>query len=113
MKARGLRDLRKEQEVELAIFQYELYQRCVDDMFRGAAAAIIAVMEKRKLSKQYIRKWYDDFIMVLETPNIFDTELTTTNLMAQFKEKYDIDFDRIHVNCESLDAYKKRCKIGR
>ena len=111
MKARGLKDFRKEQEVQNAIFQYQLYENVMNDMAKQAATAMIAVCEKRRYSKKYIQRWFADFIMILEMPDILGQELNSNEMMKEYAEKYELDFDRIKVKKESLEDYFKRYKI--
>lgn len=111
MKTRGLKDFRREQEVQNALFQYQLYENVMNDMAKQAATAMIAVCEKRRYSKAYIKRWFADFIMILEMPDILGHELNSNEMMKEYAEKYELDFDRIKVRKESLEDYCKRYKI--
>ena len=115
MKARTLKDMQKEVQREVdrqnAEYQYEIYTKCVDDMFKGAAAAMVAVLHRRGRSKAYIQKFFDEFIGILEYPDVFGKALTTTELFELFTKEYGLDFNRIHVRCETLEEYKRRNKI--
>lgn len=111
MKSRGLKDFRKEQEVQNALFQYQLYEAVMNDMMKQAITAMIAVCEKRRYKKQYIQRWYNDILMVLELPDILGKQLNSNEMMAEYAKKYDLDFDRIKVRTESLDDYCRRYKI--
>lgn len=113
MKSRGLKDFRKEQELQNALFQYQLYENVMNDMMKQAITAMIAVCEKRRYSKAYIQRWFKDVLMILEMPEIFGQQLSSNEMMAEYTKKYDLDFDRINVKMETLDEYCKRYKIKR
>lgn len=113
MKSRGLKDFRKEQELQNALFQYQLYEAVMNDMMKQAITAMIAVCEKRRYTKRYIQQWFKDVLMVLEMPEILGKQMCSNEMMAEYAEKYDLDFDRIQVKTESLDDYCKRYKIRR
>lgn len=113
MKSRGLKDFRKEQELQNALFQYQLYEAVMNDMMKQAITAMIAVCEKRRYTKRYIQRFFNDLIMVLEMPDIFGQQMCSNEMMAEYAEKYDLDFDRINVKMETLDDYCKRYKIKR
>lgn len=115
MKSRTLKDmtreLRKEVDRENAKHQYKIYLESVDTMFQAAATAMIAVMCRRGLSKKYIQKFFDDFIGILEFPEIFGKELRSDELQKRFEKEYGIDFSRIHVKIESEEEFLHREKI--
>ena len=113
MKSRGLKDFRREQELENAAFQYQLYENVMNDMMKQAVTAIIAVCEKRKYSKRYVQKLFEDLIMIIEMPDIFGQQISSNELMKQYAEKYGLDFGRINVKTESLDEYCRRYNIQR
>lgn len=113
MKSRGLKDFRKEQELQNALFQYQLYEAVMNDMMKQAVTAMIAVCEKRRYKKPYIQRFFNDIVMVLEMPEIFGHQMCSNEMMAEYAEKYDLDFDRINVKMETLDDYCKRYKIKR
>lgn len=115
MKVRSLkdieRDIRKETEKANTAAQYDMYASSVDDMFRAALAVAVAVFHSRGRSKQYIKKFAEDFMFVLECPPIFGNQLSSTELMKQFEKEYDIDFSQINVNCESKHEFYDRYNV--
>jgi hypothetical protein len=113
MKARTLKDFRKEQEVQNALFQYQLYEDVMNDMMKQAITAVIAVCEKRRYSKRYIQTLFKDIVMILEMPDILGKSLDCNELMKRYADEYGIDDDRINVKMETLDEYCKRYKIRR
>ena len=113
MKSRGLKDFRKEQELQNALFQYQLYEAVMNDTMKQAITAMIAVCEKRRYTKRYIQQWFKDVLMVLEMPEILGKQMRSNEMMAEYAEKYDLDFDRVNVKMETLDDYCKRYKIRR
>ena len=62
-------------------------------------------------SKNYIKKFVEDFMFVLECPPIFGKQLSSTELMKQFEKEYDIDFSQIKVNCESKHEFYDRYNV--
>ena len=82
MKVRSLkdieRDIRKETEKANTAAQYDMYASSVDDMFRAALAVAVTVFHRRGRSKQYIKKFAEDFMFVLECPPIFGKQLSST-----------------------------------
>ena len=111
MKSRGVRDLKKELQVQNAIYQHDLYHHCIDDMLKSSLTAMIAVMDMRGYSKKYIQKWFKDFLLIIETPEALGVKLESDILMQQFSAKYDLDFSRVKANVETVDEYRKRYKI--
>jgi hypothetical protein len=116
MRSRGFKELqkavRKETEIKNAEYQYKLYDLCVDDMFKAAAACMIATLHRRELSKQYIQRFFKDFCYILSFPETFGMSKGSDEMMKEYAKLYDIDFDKIHVCRETLEEYKKRYKIG-
>ena len=80
-------------------------------MFKAAAACIVAVMHRRELSKKYIQGFFKDYCYILNFPEMFGQYKTSDDMMNEYSKLYDIDFDKIHVCCESLEEYKHRYKI--
>lgn len=115
MKSRGFKELQraiqKENEIKNAEYQFKLYDLCVDDMFRAAAACIIAVLHRRNLSKRYIQQFFKDYCYILSFPEMFGVSKNSDDMMKEYAEIYDIDFDKVHVCRETLEEYKHRYKI--
>ena len=115
MKARTLKDIerkvRKEADAQNAIFQYRVYDDIIDDTFKAAAAAMIAVFHRRGRSKKYIQEFYKDFLDVLNAPDIFGKPIRSIDIMEQYSKEYGIDFDKIKVRRESIEEYKHRYKV--
>lgn len=116
MRSRGFKELQravqKENEIKNAEFQFQLYDLCVDDMFKAAAACMVATLHRRELSKQYIQKFFKDFCYILSFPETFGMSKGSDEMIAEYSKLYDLDFEKIHVCRESLEEYKKRYKIG-
>jgi hypothetical protein len=115
MKVRSLkdieRDIRKETEKANTAAQYDMYASSIDDMFRAALAVAVTVFHRRGRSKNYIKKFVEDFMFILECPPIFGKQFSSTELMKQFEEEYDIDFSQIKVNCESKHEFYDRYNV--
>lgn len=115
MRSRNLKDIKKqiaeENARKNAEFQFEIYNACIDDVFKASAACMITVMHRRGLSKRYIQKFFNEFCFILEFPEMFGVSKGSDEMMKEYAELYDIDFDRIRVFHETLEEFKHRCKI--
>lgn len=115
MKARTLKDIerkvRQESDAKNAIFQYNVYNDIIDDVFKNALTAMIAVFHRRGRSKKYIQDFYKDFLEVLNAPDVFGKPIRSIDIMEQYSKEYGIDFDKVHVRRESLEEYKHRYKV--
>ena len=97
--------------IQNAVLQHDIYNACIDDMLKTSLTAMIAVMDMRGYSKKYIQKWFNDFLLIIETPQALGVKLESDVLMKQFTEKYDLDFSRVKANVETLEEYRKRYRI--
>lgn len=115
MKVRSLkdieRDIRKETEKANTAAQYDMYASSVDDMFRAALAVAVAVFHSRGRSKQYIKKFAEDFMFVLECPPIFGKQMRSPDMIAEQTEKYGLDFSEIKVQKETKKEFFHNYKI--
>ena len=115
MRSRVLKDIKKEIAAETAKqnaeYQFKIYDACIHDVFKAAAACMIAVMHRRELSKRYIQQFFKDFCYILEFPEIFGMSKGSDELIEEYAKLYDIDFDKVHVIHETLEEYKHRYKI--
>lgn len=76
----------------------------------STAVALSALMIRGR-SREYVRKFFDDMVMLYDTGTVLGKKLVLTDVMKQLQEEYDIDFGRVHVNFdESEKEYVKSCK---
>ena len=102
----------KEQEKACMSCQYDMFSKTADDIGKSMAAAMIAVLDRRKRTPDYIRKFFDDLIFILEYPDIFGKEqLHAESMKEHFEKKYGIDFDRIKIKVETKEECFRRYKI--
>jgi hypothetical protein len=96
---------------QCALWQYEMFRDIVEDVVRASATAMIAVLDRRELSKNYIQKFFDDLVFVLDYPEIYGKKLESLEMQEYFAEKYAIDFNRIKAKCETKQEFMHREKI--
>lgn len=115
MRSRNLKDIKKQIAEETsrknAEFQFDIYSACINDVFKASAACMIAVMHRRGLSKHYIQKFFKDYCYILNFPEMFGKNKGSDEMINEYAELYDIDFDKIHVIYETLEEFKHRYKI--
>ena len=70
--------------------------------------AFIGVLHRRELSEGYIRKFYEDFLLILDCPEVFGNPVKSDELQKLYSEKYKIDFERIKCNYYSFDEYRHK-----
>lgn len=100
----------KEAETAYLKHQYSWFADASKSFAIFSTVAVLAVMERRGRSPEYIRKLYDDICFMYDYPDIFGKQLTMTDLMKKFEHEYGIDFDKIHVHLESEKEFMKEVK---
>lgn len=75
-----------------------------------ATAAVLMTQVRRGRSKQYIRKLFDELVMIFDTPNIFGKSIDLPDVMHRLEKDYDIDFHRIYVCLETESQFIKSAK---
>lgn len=102
VRVKNCTDCRKQihkEERELYIKQQ--YAWLKDGMFTMATlstAVALVALRKRGRSRAYIRKFFDDMVMLYDTGSVMGKQIVLTDVMKQLETEYDIDFRRIHVN---------------
>lgn len=91
--------------------EYKIYEEITDCIAQATSAAMIAVMDRWGRSPQYVKKFYEEFLFVLNYPEVFGKAITSNGLMEQYKEKYGIDFSRIHIRIQAKDEFFHENKI--
>lgn len=90
--------------------QYRIYTDVAHTFACFATAAVLMAQVRRGRSKQYIRKLFDDLVMIFDTPNIFGKSIDLPDVMHRLEKEYDIDFHRIHVCLETESQFIKSAK---
>lgn len=76
-----------------------------------SATVAIAVQMQRGRSKAYIRKLFDDMVVLYNTGSVLGKKIELIPVMKRLEAEYDIDFKRINVNLsEGEKEYIKNCK---
>ena len=76
-----------------------------------ATTAAIAVQMQRGRSKDYVRKFFEDLVMIYTTSSVMGKPIDMVETMKMLEKEYGIDFKRIHVNfSESEKEFIKSCK---
>lgn len=91
-------------------YQHEIFTSCADSVTSGVLCMAIWALELRGVSEDDIKGFIDDFLFVTQTDNALGKTLRTEDAIKAYSEKYGIDFDSIHVNCESREHFMTRCR---
>lgn len=81
--------------------QYRVYTDAAYTFAVYATAAVLMAQIRRGRSKEYIKKLYDDIVLVYDTPQIFGKPISLTDIMHTLESEYGIDFKRIHITLET------------
>ena len=102
----------KEQEKQCMECQYEIFGAIADDVAKATIAAVIAVFDRRKRTPEYIAKFYEDLLFVLDYPDIFGEEkLHSESTKEELARRYGIDFGRIKLKKESKKEFFRRYNV--
>lgn len=101
MKAISCDKCRKQREETLHKLEFQMFHNTLDTAVTGVVAVILAVMERRGRTPEYIKKLYDDIKLILDLPTFGGERLSMFDLIESLEKKYDIDFDEIAINHES------------
>lgn len=92
--------------------KYDYFAEASDSVARGIMIAFVSVLDRRKYSKQYIRKMFEEMLLILDYPEVFGKQLESEELAQVFSEKYDIDFDRVRLKIEDKKEFMHRNTKG-
>ena len=100
----------EEQEMYLKQ-QYSWLQDGISTMAALSATVAIAVQMQRGRSPEYIRKFFDDMVVLYNTGSVLGKKIELVPTMKMLEKEYGIDFKRINVNfSEDEKEYIKHCK---
>ena len=97
---------------QLYELKYDYFAEASDSVARGIMIAFVSVLDRRKYSKQYIRKMFEEMLLILDYPEVFGKQLESEELAQVFSEKYDIDFDRVRLKIEDKKEFMHRNTKG-
>lgn len=92
--------------------QYDIYAACSDDIAKAVTSAFIAVFKRRGYSKKYVQKLFNEFLLILDMPEIFGKQISSNFVMETVKNEYGIDLDRVKLRLESREEYEHRYRIS-
>lgn len=87
---------------------YEIFSTAADSIASGITAVAITALEHEDFSEEQIKKFYEDFRLFLETPEIFGKKITAEEEIPKIEERYGIDINNLTVNIESKTRFHKR-----
>ena len=103
---------REEQEAYLKK-QYAWINDGMYTMACLATTAAIAVQMQRGRSKDYVRKFFEELVMIYTTSSVMGKQIDMVETMQMLEKEYDIDFSRIHVNFNETEReFIKNCRKG-
>lgn len=106
------KQIAKEQDKKCLECQYEMFKVIADDIGKAMAVAMIAVCERRGRKADYIKKFYEDLIFILDYPEVFGKKsLNSSEMMDEYARKYGIDFNRVQLKVETKDECLRRHKM--
>ena len=85
--------------------QYRVYTDAAYTFAVYATAAVLMAQIRRGRSKEYIKKLYDDIVLVYDTPQIFGKPISLTDIMHTLESEYGIDWKKLEVHHESEKRY--------
>lgn len=102
----------KEAEEAYLKKEYAFFNDAAYSMAVYATCAALAVHHRRGRSKRYIRKLYDEMVLIMTVPAVFGKQITMSSVMKQLEEEYGIDFTRIKPNIESEKEFVRGAQKG-
>ena len=103
---------RKQLEQKVYDMKYDFFAEASDAVARGIMIAFVAALDRRKYSKQYVKKMFEDMLLILDYPEVFGKQLESEVLANEFSEKYDIDFDTVRLKIEDKKEFMYRNTKG-
>ena len=92
--------------------KYDYFAEASDAVTRGLMIAFVAVLDRRKYSEQYVRKMFEEMLLILDYPEVFGRQLESEKLAEDFSKKYNIDFDRVRLKIENKKEFMHRVRKG-
>lgn len=83
--------------------QYAWLKDGMHTMAVMSTVVALSTLMKRGRSKEYVRKFFDDMVMIYDTGSILGKPIILTEVMKQLEEIYGIDFDRINVHYDETE----------
>jgi len=101
------KEIYEEVKKEYLKLQYRWFDDAMTSAMQHSMCAVVAVMEKRGLSKKYIKKFFDECCFFFDMPEVFGKQIYAKDLKKRFEKDYDVDFSKIVVHMESENEFVK------
>lgn len=105
------KEILKQVRNEISLKKYDYFVEASESVARGILIAFVAVLDRRGLSKDYIRKMYNDMLLILDYPEVFGKTTTAEEYVEIFSKKYGINFDDVKLKIESKEEFMHRNHI--
>lgn len=112
MRTMNCKACRKQLKQKVYDMKYDFFVEASDAVARGIMIAFVAALDRRKYSKQYVKKMYEDMLLILDYPEVFGKQLESEELAKEFSEKYGIDFDKVRLKIENKKEFMYRNRKG-
>lgn len=90
--------------------EYTIFENCVSTASDWAAALALSALKREGFDKEAIKRFFEDFCMLANLPEIFGKRITTTEVVKSLEKEFDISFDDIVVHHENVESFIKRYK---
>ena len=95
------RRIHEEEKEAFLKAQYAIFKDMAESFAAYAVSSVLMTMVRRKRSKQYIQKMYEDMCFIFTTPEVMGKEVRMSEIMKMLETEYGIDWSKISVNCET------------
>lgn len=102
----------KEAKDEFMKHEYAIFEDMAYTFAVYATVAALTAQVRRGRSKEYIKKLFDEMVMIYDTPEMFGKEITLTDMKNALEKEYNIDFQRINVHMEDEKTFTKSLLKG-
>lgn len=89
--------------------EYQYMTDTIESAVQHSMVGVVAALEKKGLSKQYIKKFFEDMCLIFDMPT-FGKKVLAKDLKKRYEKEYGISFDSIKVHFESEEEFVKENK---
>ena len=90
--------------------EYVLLENNINTLACFTTTAVLMAMIRKGRTPEYIRKLFDELVMIYDTSNLFGKAIHMDDMMKKLEEDYGIDFSRINVHLEDQKSFIKDLK---